>query len=162
MHGDFWDNNIRFRHQQIALVTDFDFLGEHPRTDDLALTLYCTSIDITDITRHPAQLTDLIRAYEAGLGTRLSQHERAAIPLAMARQPLWSIAVWVALLTTKTQPGATSLLLTALLSGHQIMINGHALCPSLSFVRVCVARRAHDLRERRVEAVDFSPPGSTR
>ncbi len=88
MHGDFWDNNIRFRHQQIALVTDFDFLGEHPRTDDLALTLYYTSIDITDITRHPAQLTDPIRAYEAGLGTRLSQPERAAIPLAMARQPL--------------------------------------------------------------------------
>jgi Ser/Thr protein kinase RdoA (MazF antagonist) len=98
VHGDFWDNNIRFRHQQLALVTDFDFLGERPRIDDLALTLYYTSVDITDITRHPAQLTGLTSAYEAGLGTRLSQHERAAIPLAIARQPLWSIAVWVALL----------------------------------------------------------------
>ena len=98
VHGDFWDNNILLRHQQVALVTDFDFLGERPRTDDLALTLYYTSVDITDITRHPAQLTGLVGAYEAGLGTRLSQHERAAIPLAMARQPLWSIAVWVALL----------------------------------------------------------------
>jgi len=56
------------------------------------------STDITDITRDPAQLAELVAAYEAGLGTRLSGHERAAIPLAMARQPLWSVLVWVALL----------------------------------------------------------------
>ncbi len=98
VHGDFWDNNVRFRHGQVALVTDFDFLGERPRTDDLALTLYFTSIDITDITSDPASLAELIGAYESGLCTGLSQHERAAIPLAMARQPLWSISVWVALL----------------------------------------------------------------
>lgn len=98
VHGDFWDNNVRFRRGQVALVTDFDFLGDHPRTDDLALTLYFTSVDITDITSDPASLTELPDAYEFGLGTRLSEHERAAIPLAMARQPLWSISVWVALL----------------------------------------------------------------
>ena len=98
VHGDFWDNNVRFRHGQVALVTDFDFLGERPRTDDLALTLYYTSVDITDITRDPAQLAELASAYETGLGTRLPQDERAAIPLAIARQPLWSIAIWVALL----------------------------------------------------------------
>jgi Ser/Thr protein kinase RdoA (MazF antagonist) len=101
VHGDFWDNNVLFRHRQVALVTDFDFPGERPRTDDLALTLYYTSIDITDITRDPAQLTELVGAYEAGLGLRLTQHERAALPLAMARQPLWSIAVWVALLDSQ-------------------------------------------------------------
>jgi Ser/Thr protein kinase RdoA (MazF antagonist) len=98
VHGDFWDNNVLFSHRRVALVTDFDFLGERPRADDLALTLYYTSVDITDITRDPAQLNGLVAAYETGLGTRLSPHERAAIPLAMARQPLWSIAVWVALL----------------------------------------------------------------
>jgi homoserine kinase type II len=98
VHGDFWDDNVRFRRRQVALVTDFDFLGERPRTDDLALTLYYTSVDIADITSDPAQLAELVGAYEAGLGTRLSQDERAAIPCAMARQPLWSIAVWVALL----------------------------------------------------------------
>jgi len=101
VHGDFWDDNVRFRHQRVALVTDFDFAGERPRTDDLALTLYYTSVDITDITSDPAQLAGLIGAYETGLGTRLSQHERAAIPLAMARQPLWSISVWVALLDSQ-------------------------------------------------------------
>ena len=98
VHGDFWDNNVRFHHGQVALVTDFDFLADHPRTDDLALTLYFTSIDITDIAGDPTPLTALVDAYESGLGARLSRHERAAIPLAMARQPLWSISVWVALL----------------------------------------------------------------
>lgn len=98
VHGDFWDNNVRFRHEQVALVTDFDFLADHPRTDDLALTLYFTSVDITDITTDPAPLTELAAAYESGLGTRLPQHERAALPLAMARQPLWSVSVWVGLL----------------------------------------------------------------
>jgi homoserine kinase type II len=101
VHGDFWDNNVLFRHRRVALVTDFDFLGERPRADDLALTLYYSSVDITDITRDPARLNGLVGAYEAGLGTRLSPHERAAIPLAIARQPLWSIAVWVALLDDK-------------------------------------------------------------
>ena len=101
VHGDFWDNNVRFRNRQVALVTDFDFLGERPRIDDLALTMYYTSVDITDITSDPAQLTEYVAAYETGLGTRLSQSERAAIPLAMARQPLWSIAVWVALLDSQ-------------------------------------------------------------
>jgi homoserine kinase type II len=98
VHGDFWDNNVLFRGRRVALVTDFDFLGERPRADDLALTLYFTSVGITDITRDPARLTGLVAAYETGLGTRLSPHERAAIPLAIARQPLWSIATWVALL----------------------------------------------------------------
>ena len=98
VHGDFWDNNVLFRHGQVALVTDFDFLGERPRTDDLALTLYFTSVDITDITTAPALLAELVGAYESGLGTGLSQQERATIPLAMARQPLWSVSVWVALL----------------------------------------------------------------
>jgi homoserine kinase type II len=101
VHGDFWDNNVLFRRQQVALVTDFDFAGERPRTDDLALTLYYASVGITDITRRPAQLAELAGAYEDGLGARLSQDERAAIPLAMARQPLWSIAVWVALLDSQ-------------------------------------------------------------
>jgi Ser/Thr protein kinase RdoA (MazF antagonist) len=101
VHGDFWDNNVLFRHGRVTLVTDFDFAGERPRTDDLALTPYYTSVDITDITRDPAQLTDLVGAYETGLRARLSQDERAAIPVAMARQPLWSIAVWVALLDSE-------------------------------------------------------------
>ena len=67
VHGDFWDTNVRFRHRQVALVTDFDFLGERPRTDDLALTLYFTSVDITDITRPPAWLRWPMRSSRARL-----------------------------------------------------------------------------------------------
>jgi homoserine kinase type II len=101
VHGDFWDDNVRFHNEQVALVADFDFLGERPRIDDLALTLYYTSVDIADITSDPGQLIELVDTYEAGLGARLSQDERAAVPLAMARQPLWSISVWVALLDSQ-------------------------------------------------------------
>jgi hypothetical protein len=44
-------------------------------------------VDITDITQRPTQLADLVGAYEAGLGARLSQQEPTAISLAIARQP---------------------------------------------------------------------------
>lgn len=39
-----------------------------------------------------------VEAYQSGLDRPLDDSERAAIPAAMARQPLWSISVWVALL----------------------------------------------------------------
>jgi Phosphotransferase enzyme family len=102
-HGDFWDNNVRLRHGQVALVTDFDFLADHPRTDDLALTLYLTSVDITDITSDPAPLTELADAYESGLGTRLSQRER---PPYRSRGHV-SVALSIAALATRgpTTPG---------------------------------------------------------
>lgn len=40
VHGDFWDNNVRFRDLDIVAVLDLDFMEERPRIDDLALTLY--------------------------------------------------------------------------------------------------------------------------
>jgi Ser/Thr protein kinase RdoA (MazF antagonist) len=39
VHGDFWDNNVLFRDQQIVAVLDFDFIGERARIDDVALIL---------------------------------------------------------------------------------------------------------------------------
>jgi Ser/Thr protein kinase RdoA (MazF antagonist) len=36
VHGDFWDNNVLFRHGRPVLVCDFDFMGERARIDDLA------------------------------------------------------------------------------------------------------------------------------
>jgi homoserine kinase type II len=101
VHGDFWDNNVGFREGRVVLVTDFDFMGERARIDDLALCLYFTSMKYAENPVSDDQLRRLRRlvdAYDSGLKDPLSDAERAALALAMARQPLWSIGGWVALL----------------------------------------------------------------
>lgn len=101
VQGDFWHNNVFFRNGNVVLITDFDFMGERARIDDLALTLYFTSLKYAE---HPVsdeqlrKLSRLVDAYESGLDDSLSSAERAALPLALARQPLWSIGGWVTLL----------------------------------------------------------------
>lgn len=104
VHGDFWDNNVFFRDDRVVLVTDFDFMGERARIDDLALTLYFTCL------KYPEdQLSDdglrrlrgLVDAYDSGLDDPLTSAEREALPLAIARQPLWSVGGWVVLLDDK-------------------------------------------------------------
>lgn len=99
VHGDFWDNNVFFREGRVVLVNDFDFMGERARIDDLALILYyfdCSNKPMSD--KRLTRLRWLVDAYDEGLDQRLSRTERAALPLAMARQPLWSIGGWIALL----------------------------------------------------------------
>jgi homoserine kinase type II len=101
VHGDFWDNNVLLRDGHIVLVTDFDFMGERPRIDDLALTLYYTNSTFggdrlsDDRLR---RLRGLVDAYDSGLDEPLTIDERLALPLAIARQPLWAVGKWVALL----------------------------------------------------------------
>jgi Ser/Thr protein kinase RdoA (MazF antagonist) len=99
VHGDYWHNNVRFREGGVVLVTDFDFMGERARIDDLALTLYyfaCSDAPAAD--KRLGKLRRLVDAYEGGLDEPLSVVERAALPLAIARQPLWSIGGWIAML----------------------------------------------------------------
>jgi Ser/Thr protein kinase RdoA (MazF antagonist) len=101
VHGDFWDNNVFFRDGRVALVTDFDYMGERARIDDLALTLYFANCQYPDdpvSDERIVRLRSLVDAYDQGLDKRLSREERAALPLAIARQPLWSIGGWIALL----------------------------------------------------------------
>ncbi|MBN2046227.1 MAG: phosphotransferase [Anaerolineaceae bacterium] len=99
-HGDFWDNNIFLHGGEVVFVTDFDFMGERARVDDLALTLYFTCMD--HLPQHPvsdaglARLRGLLEAYDQGAECPLSALERRAMPIAIARQPLWSIGGWVA------------------------------------------------------------------
>jgi len=94
-HGDFWHDNVLFRGGRVVLVADFDFMGVRMRIDDLALTLKCAAADL-----RPAfdvgHLTALVAAYDAGADRPLSTAERAALPIAIARQALSSIAGWVA------------------------------------------------------------------
>jgi homoserine kinase type II len=122
VHGDFWDNNIGFQAGRVALVADFDFMGERARIDDLALTLYFALSDLAhaDLSAETLRrLTGLVTRYDQNLEAPLSAQERAALPLALARQPLWSIGGWVARLddddAARTHAAATGpALVTAL------------------------------------------------
>lgn len=97
-HGDFWDNNVLFRHGQVVLVADFGFMSRRARVDDVALTLYFTlwELDAAGHSDPSADLAALADAYDSGTRRPLSDAEREALPVALARQPLWSIAVWAA------------------------------------------------------------------
>jgi Ser/Thr protein kinase RdoA (MazF antagonist) len=102
VHGDFWDNNVGFRGGRVVLVGDLDFMGERARIDDLALTLHFASItlgphDQDDLggAARIARLRRLVDAYDRGLEVPLSAAERAALPWALARQPLWAIGGWL-------------------------------------------------------------------
>jgi Ser/Thr protein kinase RdoA (MazF antagonist) len=106
VHGDFWDNNVFFRAGRVVLVTDFDFMGERARIDDLALTLYYTNSTFAEdplSNTRVGRLRRLVDAYDRGLDDPLSSVERTALPLAMARQPLWWVGGWLALLDDEAQ-----------------------------------------------------------
>ena len=99
VHGDFWDDNVLFRHGRPVLLADFDFMGERARVDDLALTLHCARSDLSpqaSPVEELARLRRLTGRYDTGLEVPLSAAERAALPVAIARQPLSSIGGWVA------------------------------------------------------------------
>jgi Ser/Thr protein kinase RdoA (MazF antagonist) len=99
VHGDFWDNNVLFRGGRPVLLADFDFMGKRARIDDLALTLHCARCDLdgqAGPVEELARLRRLVAGYDRGLDLPLSAAERAALPVAMARQPLSSIGGWVA------------------------------------------------------------------
>jgi Ser/Thr protein kinase RdoA (MazF antagonist) len=93
VHGDFWDNNVKFRDGSLVAVLDLDFMEEGARIDDLALVLYYANSGSTFTSlRSPVErmqaLRELVDAYDSGLERHLSQEERAALPLALARTPL--------------------------------------------------------------------------
>jgi homoserine kinase type II len=98
VHGDYWDNNVLLRGNQPVLVGDFDFMAERLRIDDLALTLFFTTDLLNDPLDIPEwrRLVALVARYDEGPTNPLTTTERAALPIAVARQPLWSIAVWAA------------------------------------------------------------------
>lgn len=92
VHGDFWDNNVFFRDNKVILVTDLDFMGERPRIDDLALTLYYTNSTFLEDNLSDDRIRSLkmlIDAYNSELDESLSMIELRALPLAIARTPLF-------------------------------------------------------------------------
>jgi Ser/Thr protein kinase RdoA (MazF antagonist) len=99
LHGDFWDNNVLCRGDHIVLIHDFDHMGERARIEDLALTLYYMSSEASadrDADPRMQLLGRMVNAYDSGQEARLSAAERSALPVALARQPLWSVGGWIA------------------------------------------------------------------
>jgi homoserine kinase type II len=93
LHGDFWDNNLKFRDGSVVAVLDLDFMEEGARIDDLALALYYATSGSTlasprSETEHMRVLRELVDAYDSGLQRHLSGQERLALPLVLARTPL--------------------------------------------------------------------------
>lgn len=95
VHGDYWDDNVKFTGDRISLITDLDFMGNRPRIDDLALTLFYANERLgrhdTSAQRR-SRLRELVDAYDGALRPRLSRTERLALPYAIARTPLCSAA----------------------------------------------------------------------
>jgi Ser/Thr protein kinase RdoA (MazF antagonist) len=88
VHGDFWDNNALYRDEDIVLIQDFDHMGERARIEDPALTAYYMAME-PGSSLDPSRFRRLVDAYDAGLDAPLSEAERSALPVALARQPLW-------------------------------------------------------------------------
>lgn len=94
VHGDFWDNNVLFDDEgRITAVLDLDFAGVRPRIDDVALTFYYTTSgmkrDEVDAA-HLRRLRRALDAYDSTASPKLSEAERLALPLALARTVLFS------------------------------------------------------------------------
>jgi len=103
VHGDFWDNNVLFRNGKIVLITDLDFMGERARIDDVALTLYYTNSTFSEDPLSDdrlQRLRSLLDVYDSGLDEPLTAIERLALPLAIARTPLF-MTRYIALMETK-------------------------------------------------------------
>jgi Ser/Thr protein kinase RdoA (MazF antagonist) len=91
VHGNFWGSSVLFRSGKVVLVTDFEFMAERPRIEDLALTLYFASSTLAkdpSTDRNLRRFRTLVDAYDAQLEERLTTAERHALPLAIARAPL--------------------------------------------------------------------------
>lgn len=105
VHGDFWDNNVFFREEKVVLVTDLDFMGERPRIDDLALTLYYTNSTFKEDQLSDSRikrLKTLVDAYNSGLEEPLSVNERLALPMVIARTALFMLR-YISLMKTREE-----------------------------------------------------------
>lgn len=91
VHGDFWDNNVKFAGDEVIAILDFDFMEARPRIDDLALTLYYAYpsllADRGDEAAREA-LATLVRSYVSAAQVPLGRSEVSGLPYAIARTAL--------------------------------------------------------------------------
>lgn len=108
-HGDYGTSNVLFRGDEPVAVIDWDLLDERERTYDLARAFRWTlrrveptllagaSGALPDAMRESlaglvGRLDDAVAAYDAGSTRPLTPEERAALPVQMARVPLYDLA----------------------------------------------------------------------
>jgi Ser/Thr protein kinase RdoA (MazF antagonist) len=92
-HGDYKGDNMLLRQGQVVALLDLDFLGMRERIFDLAYLLYWMLLCFEDL-QHPAQLpwsraATMLIHYDAAAYPPLTDEERCALPLEIARVPLY-------------------------------------------------------------------------
>lgn len=93
VHGDFGVGNLLWRQNDIVAVGDFDFVAYHERVFDVAYALFWT-FERLEPTRDYAlwswhRIPELLEHYDAASPSPLTLRERQALPLEMARVPLY-------------------------------------------------------------------------
>lgn len=96
VHGDFGADNLLYRDATPAAVLDFDFLDVHERSFDVAYSLYW-AFERVEGDQSPAdrswhRVGDLLDRYSSAARTPLTPAERRAMPMQLARVPLYWFA----------------------------------------------------------------------
>jgi len=89
-HGDFGGENLLFQHDDVVAVLDLDFVARCERIFDLAYTLYWMLVRLGD-DQIVHRAASMMGAYHHGAATSLTQAELAALPVELARVPLYWI-----------------------------------------------------------------------
>lgn len=93
-HGDFGGDNVLFRGSRVVAVLDFDFLARRERVFDLAYSLYwlLRRLEGTTPETYPwRRVVTLLARYDAAVPHPLTRAEVDALPMELARVPLYWI-----------------------------------------------------------------------
>jgi homoserine kinase type II len=96
IHGDYGGGNVLFRGQEIVAVLDFDFLGVRERVYELAYTTFWMlrrlMPDASPAAYPWSAVRDLLGVYQQATQFPITSAEWEALPLEMARVPLYWVA----------------------------------------------------------------------
>jgi len=95
-HGDYGGGNLLFRRERPVAILDFDFMRIRERVSEIAYTLYwwlCKQGhgQIAEVGSWK-KVNELLTCYNEGTSKLLTLEERQALPLEIARVPLYWIA----------------------------------------------------------------------
>ena len=87
IHGDFKDNNIFLKDDKINLITDFDFMGNRPRIDEISLTINSMILqnkykNIEDIVN---DIKILLKIYNQNTNNKINKIETESLSLSLIK-----------------------------------------------------------------------------